>query len=108
MIINYSLEDYLERKRSLSPEELALADSLVWDLRDEWMYRWHRTWERGLTSEIILFGEMIKNLGEERSVSLLVLYGRELVSAARNFDIYQVEKYMTCYPDIIKILGGQR
>ncbi|MBI9104119.1 MAG: hypothetical protein JEY99_17010 [Spirochaetales bacterium] len=107
MIFDYSLDDYLELRRALTPQELAIAEGLVWELMDEWMYRWHRTWERGLVSEILVFAGNLKSLGEERSVSLLILFGRELEKAIRDFDILLIDKYMKSYPDMIRILGGK-
>ncbi len=101
-----TLSEYLDGTKTLTVEELSRADSLVWELRDEWMYRWHRTWERGLVSEILLFARSIKQLGENKRVNLLIIFGLELEAAAMDFDISLFNSYLQSYPDLIRILGG--
>jgi len=105
-LLNKELIDYLGGKRKLSPEERMNAEGILWELRDEWMYRWHRTWERGLVSEILQFGKSMQHLGWERKVPLLALYGQELEKEVLDFSVNGFECYLEVYPQLIRVLGG--
>lgn len=105
--LNRELSEYLAGNLRLSSEERSRADGILWELRDEWMYRWHRTWERGLVSEILQFGISMQNLGRERNVPLLTLYGRELEAAVMDFSVSDYECYLEAYPHLIRVLGGK-
>ena len=105
--ISSELEDYLSGKIRLTDEEQQYADGLVWELRDEWLYRWHRTWERGLVSEILQFGKSLQHLGTSRKVPLLKLYGEALERKVVSFSISDFECCLGAYPRLIRALGGK-
>jgi len=106
--ISPELAGYFSGKTLLTPEEQIQADGIVWELRDEWMYRWHRTRERGLVSEILQFARALTHLGKERKLALLELYGQVLEEAVMAFSPEAFECCLEVYPRMIRCLGGNR
>jgi hypothetical protein len=54
-----------------------------------------------MIDDVINFSTALKSLGIEHGVDSLTAYSRKLHRAARNFDAYQMEKFMDEFPNMI-------
>jgi hypothetical protein len=104
----HELLDFIEGKTTLTRDEQAAMNSLLWPLQEEWLYLWLRTKERGLLSEIISLAHRLQSLGRENGIAVVALYGRELEERALSFDHAEYEEILNLFPQLVKALGKGR
>jgi len=88
--------------QSVKIEAESLPTELSLKLEDEFMLLWQAVCASRIFGDIEDFADKIRLAGEEYSSEILIRYGQELISHARNFDIENVNSVLYSYPKLIE------
>ncbi len=92
------------RKDSLSQKTVQHLPKIISQLETEFDPLWQDVCEKKAIKEIRQFAERIIAFAEEYDIGILSIFGNNLMTYCRNFDIAQIEKLLLSYLKLVRQL----